>query len=296
MNYDITISFDKASYLNPEIYMLIDSLKDNISNNTILHVVTNRNKNDPIRKYIKENIPSKFYFKSPPQTLQSRCKMILNAFQIKSDKDWILKIDVDNLSLNKLDFDLDEEKDIYIQPENRRIILDDNVEERIWRIIYKNLGVELPKTRIPSIEGKEMMMPLYNTGTILINKKLISVINNEWIPMTEICERWIHMGIHPNEFAMTALMKKHNMNIGILPEIYNWNPIAHFRDGEFPSTKLIAQAKTPDNIKLLHYHKPKWLQHLMTYNEEINTIVSNSQVHIPDKWWDLSNQTFQEKL
>ena len=35
MSFDLTISFDKAEYLNPQLYMMVDTLRDNIPDDTI---------------------------------------------------------------------------------------------------------------------------------------------------------------------------------------------------------------------------------------------------------------------
>ncbi len=42
MNFDITIAFDKAEYLNPQLYIFVNTLKDNIEYLVRVDVLTTR--------------------------------------------------------------------------------------------------------------------------------------------------------------------------------------------------------------------------------------------------------------
>lgn len=298
MSFDLTIAFDKTEYLDPQIYMYIDTLKDNIPKDCILHITTNRDRDDKILKWIEKQIPCKIYIKPHIKELKSRCRYLIRAFEIETDKEWIIKTDLDILFLNKVKrFNklLEDDVDVAIQSENRRIITNDDLELRIWRNIYRAMGIKLPNIKIPYVEDKQEGLPLLNTGVVCIRSKFLDVLKERWIPLTKICEKWIDYGIHPNEFAFTGITFDEGWNIRLFNKKYNFNPIGHFRKGEFPSIELNENCKLQSDIILLHYHKPQWLLHLGKSNNNINDIIERHKKYIPKDWWDLDLNTFLEK-
>jgi len=297
MSFDITIAFDRAKYLNPQIRMFIDTLKDNIPEDTILHVVTNRGKNDEMRKYIKENINSKFYFIRKTDELQSRCRYMLNTFKVKTDKEWIIKMEMDMLILKHLSaFEniLDDKLDLILEPENRKIFPDET-EEKLWRIIYRAMGIKKPTFKIEFRENNEMGLPLIGTGIICVKTKHLDKINERWIPLTKICEKWINLNTHPNEMGYTGLILDEKWKWKLYPRKYKLNPIGIFRKNEFPSIELIDGCKLPKDTVIFDYHRPYWLMHVAKYNKNIGDIICRNSKYIPKDWWDESVDTFKEK-
>ena len=130
---------------------------------------------------------------------------------------------------------------------------------------------------------------------VIVRKDLLPIINKEWHPMIKICENWIQYNIHPNEFAFTALTFKHGWRWKLYDDVYKFNPIGHFRDGPFPSTKLIPNCKLPKDTLIFDYHRPEWLMHVAKYNKKVMDIIMNNKEHIPESWWDYSIDFFQEK-
>lgn len=296
MPFDITIAFDKASYLNPQIRMFIDTLKDNIPEDTILHVVTNRGKNDEMRKYIKENINSKFYFIKKSDELQSRCRYMLNCFRIKTDKEWVIKMEMDMLILKHLStFNeiLKEHLHFVLEPENRKIF-DDKTESRLWRLMYKAMGIETPTLLIPYRENNEYGLPLIGTGIVCVRSEHLDLINKRWIPLTKICEKWINLNVHPNEQAFTGIVTDSGYPWYLYDAKYKFNPIGHFRDGDFPSTKLIDDCKLPDDTIILDWHRWPWLAHVAKYNPQIREIIDRNKKYIPNDVWNISINRFHE--
>jgi hypothetical protein len=295
-NFDLTISFDKAEYLNPQLYMLVDTLKDNIPSNTILHITTNRSKDDSIIQYITESINTKVYYKEPFKDLKSRCQYMFHCFEIETNKPWVVKLESDFLILKHLsclDTILKDDLDIVVEPENRKIF-DDTTANRLWRIIYKAMDIEMPKFFLQFRENKERGLPLFGTGLICIKSEHIKKLNERWIPLTKICEQWIDYNIHPNEMAFTGIILDEGWNWAVYNDKYKFNPIGHFRKGEFPSTDLIDNCKLPDDTIILDYHRFPWLLHIAKYNENIRNIVQRNKQFIPHDIWDMSFKTFQE--
>jgi len=303
--FDISLAFDKAEYLNPQIYLFFNSIKYKLPEDTTIHIVTNRNfDKDPIIEFIKDTIPGgnlHFYYQDPFKDLKSRCQYMFHSFEVSPRKEWIIKMELDTIALKNLSIFEElttKDYDIYITPESRKMISDDNLESRIWKMIYKNLGIDCPKETISYIEGNSIGLPLYDTSTIMVRKKWINYINQNWVPMTRICEKWINMNIHPNEFAFTALIHKSGMKCNLLDKKkYDFNPISHFREGQFPNQKLINNPIVPKEVILLQYHRPWWLKQLCDSNLNIKEIVDKSLPKIGDKWLDSSVDTtqFQEK-
>jgi len=282
MSFDLSIAFDKAEYLTPQIYLLVDTLKDNLPKDTILHVITNRSRKNPEIKYIKDNIPCKIYIKRKDNKLNSRCNYMYKSFEIDTDKEWVIKIECDLLilkNLKNIEKLLKQPYDLFIGQECRKMIDDDNIELRVWRNIYKDLEVKMPTKKITYIENKKKGLPLYDTSIIIVKSKWLDYINKNWVPMTEKCEKWMHLNIHPNEFAFTALIHKGNINHKLFnPNIYDFNPISHFRKGEFPSQELIDNPIIPDDVEILQYHRPWWLKRICESNPKIKEIVENSNI------------------
>lgn len=299
-NFDISISFDKANYLDPQLYMLVDTFKNNLPEETKIHITTNRSRKESVIKYMKENLPTKIYIRPKTNDLISRCRYLMNAVNINTDADYIVRMDVDMLALKHLDWITKlinrDGYDIFIQSENRRIIPDDNIETRLWRRIYRDMKIKMPQFKIHFVEKHEEGRPLFNTGFMIIKSDLLPTIQKRWKDLTSTCERYIQLGIHPNEFAMTALIVDEGWNWGGLSGEDIFNPIGHFREGEFPSTDLVDDCILPGDVKMLHYHRPRWLYHVAEYNQNIRNIIERNLAYIPEKWWNLDNMQFIEKV
>jgi len=297
MSFDITIAFDKAEYLNPQARLFISTLKDNIPKDTILHVVTNRTDEDEIVKYIQENINSKFYFIEKSDELKSRCRYMLNCFKIKTNKEWIIKMELDMLTLkhlSALENILEADLDCVLEPENRRIY-SGAFEKRLWRSIHKAMGFPNPTQKIIFRENNEEGLALFGTGMICVRKELLDKINKEWIPLTKKAEPWLNMNVHSNEQAFTGLVLNSGWRWKIYKDIYKYNPIGHFRKGDFPSTNLIDDCKLPEDTVIFDYHRPKWLMHVAKYNKNVGDIICDNNKYIPEDWWKSTNDEFQEK-
>jgi len=293
---DISIAFDDASYLIPQVYLQIDTLKDKLPKESTLHITTTND--GDILDYIAETIKNcKFYIKEPIKELKSRCSYLLRTMEIESNADYILKTDLDILFLN--DFTelfrlMNDEADIYIQSENRRIIADDNIETRVWKSIYRALGYKLPDIKTLYIEEHELGRPLFCSGAFLIKNEKMMELKEHWIKGTKICEQWIQYNIHPNEFLLTSYILNNKWKLIGLPEWVHFNPIGHFRRGQFPSQDLIEDCTLPKDILMLHYHKPQWLMHLANHNKNVSDIVCRNSKYIPNSWWAIPLETFQE--
>ena len=298
MRFDICISFDDATYLDSQIYLLIDTLKSNISKDTILHIVTNRPDNDKVLKHIQDSMNVEIYKKPTPEGLKSRCKYLLNAVEVETDADYLVRMDVDMLALQHLDWISEQTKhgyDIIIQGENRRTIKGDNLETRIWRQIYKAMNIKMPEWKINYVENHERGRPLFNTGFMIIKSDILPTIRRRWKDLTMICEKWIQFGIHPNESAMTGLIIDEGWNWGTLSGEDVFNPIGHFRKGNYPSIELVDDCILPSEVKMLHWHHSNWLMHLAKYNEDISDIICRNEKYIPDDWWKLGLEEFMER-
>ena len=295
--FDITIAFDKEEYLDTQVKILVNCLKDNVPKDTILHIVTNRN-NDDTLNWVKERIPTKIYYREPFTDLKSRCQYMFKCFDIETDKPWVVKLDLDVLPIQhmrKIKRVLEDDVDVVIQVENRRIIKDNITEKRIWRNIYRTMGIKLPNFKINYIENGEEGYPLFNTGVIFVKSKHLKYINKRWVELTKIAERWINFGIHPNEFAFTAMLFDSDMTFKLTRDLYNFNPIGHFRKNPFPDITLEENCKLPSDVVLFHYHKPQWLKHCSKTNPKIRKIIDDNKDNIPEEWWNLSNEIFMEK-
>ena len=294
--FDISIAIDKASYLNPQIYMLIDTMKDKLPDDTIVHVTTNRSRKEQVIKYIKDNVPTKIYIKPKTSNLISRCRYLMNAVDVKTEADYLVRMDVDMLALKHLDWITEQTKhgyDIVIQGENRRIIKDDMIELRIWRHIYRAMGIKMPDYKIHFIENHEEGRPLFNTGFMIIKSDILPTIRERWKPLTKICEKWIQLGIHSNEFAMTGLIMDEGWNWGTISGEEVFNPISHYRKGEFPSTELVDDCVLPDDVEMLHWHHSHWIQHIARFNPNIRNIIQRNDKYIPKEWW--KRDSFKEQ-
>jgi hypothetical protein len=221
----------------------------------------------------------------------------MRTMEIESDADYVLKTDLDILFLSKFNEVLDLIKtnaDIYIQSENRRIISDGAIEGRVWRNIYREMGYKLPDIMVPYIENHELGRPLLNSGAFIIKNEKMRSLSEGWIEKTKICEKWMGYNIHPNEFALTAIILCENWKWMGLHEWLHLNPIGHYRWGDFPSQKLRDDCVLPEGVFMLHWHKPQWLAHLAKYNQNVKDIITSSEQHIPKEWWNLPLETFLE--
>jgi len=298
MSFDISISFNGEKYLDSQIYLLMDTLKGNILDDTILHVTTNRPDDDKVLKHIQDSMNVEIYKKPPPEGLKSRCKYLLNAVEVDTDADYLVRMDVDMLALQHLDWITEQIKhgyDIIIQSENRRIIQNDNLETRTWKRIYRAMGIKMPEWKIHFIENHEEGRPLFNTGFMIIKTDILPIIRERWKKLTKICEKWNHLGIHPNEMAFSAMIIDENWNWGTLSGGDIFNPIGHFRDGNFPSTKLIDNCILPKDVKMLHWHRWQWLEQLVKVNPQIKEIIERNRQHIPNDVWTTPFEEFHEE-
>jgi len=297
MKLDISIAFDSAKYLIPQVYLYVQSLKDKIPEDSTLHVTTTRT-GDDILKYISKNIKSKIYIKPPIENLKSRCSYLLRTMEIESDADYVLKTDLDILFLNsftELQNLLKADMDIVIQSENRRIVSDERIETRLWKAVYKEMGFELPDIRIPYVEGHELGRPLLNSGAFIIKTSKMKELKEKWIELTRLAEKFITYNIHPNESSLTAMILCNHWKWMGLHQWLHFNPIGHFRKGEFPSQELIENCKLPEEVFMLHWHKNNWLRHVAKYNPNVQQIIDRVNHLIPSEWWDLPLETYLEK-
>jgi hypothetical protein len=293
--FDISIAFDKSEYLNTQIKLFADTIKNQIPRDCILHVVTNREKTDESLIYLLEQIPNhKLYILEAPDLI-SRCKYLINALKVDCDKQYLMKMDLDVIpfkNINRL-FDKITDEDIVIQMENRRVIPDDIIEARIWRQIYKAMGLKVPDLKISYIERTEIGKPLFNTGVFIIRVSKIKELRENWVRLTKICEGWIDFNVHPNEFAMTAMIFNYHLKYKLFSGKEIFNPIGHFRSGDFPSTELKEECQIPEEVILLHWHKPRWLKHLMDRNKSIQKLF-NSITYLNDSFWKQSEEVYKE--
>lgn len=294
---DISIALDGASYLTPQAYLQIASLKDKIPEETTLHLTTTGNRKE-LTKYISKAVNTKLYTKPPIENLKSRCSYLLRTMEIESDADYILKVDLDILFLKDFNELMDLIKtnmDIYIQGESRRIIQDEKIETRLWKAVYKEMEFELPDTKIAYVENHEIGRPLFNSGAFIIKVDRLRDLQENWINLTRKAEKFIQYNLHPNETALTALILCNHWKWIGLPLWMHFNPISHFRKGPFPSQELIEDCKLPDEIFMLHWHKPNWLQHIAKYNLNVQEIIDKVNHLIPNEWWNLPLETYMEK-
>jgi len=154
----------------------------------------------------------------------------------------------------------------------------------------------MPDFKMQFRENGEWGLPLMGTGIICVRNELLPEINRRWIPLTKICEKWNAYGIHPNEFAlMGILVDNPDWKWEIYPAKYKFNPISHFRAGEFPSTKLIDDCVLPPDTIIADYHRFPWLKQLMDANPQIKKIVERNKKYIPDDVWDMPFEMFHER-
>lgn len=297
VDFDICLSFDDAPYLDYQAKLFISSIKDKLPKNTTIHIVTNRNTDDPVLKEFMETLPRlEIYFKEKDNNLKSRCRYMLNCFDIQTNKPWVVKMELDFVFLRNLkclESILDEKYDMILEPENRKIFSDD-VATRLWRIIYRAMGIEAPiHARIQFRENKEYGLPLIGTGLICIKSKHLKKISERWKGLTKICERWIDMNTHPNEMAFTGLIYDEGWNYKVYPDIYKYNPIGHFRKGDFPSQELIEDCKLPEDTVIFDYHRYPWLLHVSKYNPKLKAEIDKCNVNIDEEY--LNKTIFSEE-
>ena len=296
--FDLSIAFDDTEYLNPQIYLLTNTLKDNIPDDVTLHIVTNRKYGeDKPLTYLMDNIYSKVYYKEKDDELKSRCRYMFNCFDIQTKKDWVVKIELDFIvleNISMLNDLLKDEYDLVIEPENRKIFTD-NIEQRLWKNMFKAMGIKCPTHKITFRENNEKGLPLYGTGMVCVKSKHLDTIQKRWKSLTKICEKWIDYNVHPNEVAFTAMALDEEWNTYLYSNIYKYNPIGHWRDGPFPSVKLIDNPVLPEGTMIFDYHRPQWLMHTANKIKSVGDAVCKSSEYIPEEWWKLTNKEFLEK-
>lgn len=298
MTFDISLSFDNAIYLDPQIYLFFDSIKDKLPDDTVIHITTNRSDDNEAVQFIKDTIPNtKFYYKPTIRGLKSRCQYMFHCFEIDTKKDWIIKMELDMIILKHLKaFEniLKPELDGVFEPENRRVIDNDGMERRLWRTIYQAMKIKEPEYTMTFRENNVQGRPLFGTGIVCLKSNKLKELNDRWIPLTKTCERWIHWNIHPNEFAFTGIVFDSNWKWEIYPPKYKFNPIGHFREGEFPSQTLINHPILPDDTIILDYHRPYWLWDVALDNPQVMIYIERNKSKIPQEWWKLPPARFSE--
>jgi len=300
MPFDIALAFDKAKYLDPQIYLFASSIKDKIPKDTVFHIVTNRNREDEPLQYLLSNLNcvSILYQNDEYPDLSSRCRYMLNAFKINPNNPWVIKMELDFVFLKHLSaFEeiLDNNLDLVLEPENRRIFQEDE-EKRLWRMMYKTMDIPVPTQKIKFRENNEEGLPLFGTGLICVKSNLIDKINENWIPLTKKVEPWLEMNTHPNEQAYSALIFREGWKWKIYNRKFKLNPIGLFRKGEFPSKELIDNCILPEDTVIFDYHRPSWLLKIAEHNENVNKYIKECKEFIPDEWWDLTSTQFREKF
>ena len=265
-SFDVSIAFDRTTYLDNQIKLFADFIVDKIPSDTVLHITTNRDKTDESIRYICNKVKNyKLYIKEPPNLI-SRCRYLLNAVEVDSSADYLIRMDLDTIpmkNVSDLMKNIKLNEDLLIQTENRRVIPNDNLESRIWRQIYKAMNMKVPDIKMSYTENKEIGKPLFNTGIFAIRTERLKEVVSNWKRLTSICENWIDYNIHPNEFAFTAMAFNYDWKFVTISDKQVFNPIGHFRKGKFPSTELIDNCKLPEDVVILHWHKPRWLKKIV---------------------------------
>lgn len=289
MPFDLSVSFDKTDYLTPQTYLMVDTLRGNLPDDTVLHVLTNRPRNDPLIEHIVDAVPTKLYHRESFTNLKSRCQFMFHCFEVETDKPWLIKIESDMLFLKHLsayEKMLDYTYDVIIEPENRKIFPDDAA-LAVWNTIYGAMGMPTPTFKIQYRENGEWGLPLFGTGMVAVKSQHLRTINRRWIPLTKICEKWINYNVHPNEQAMTALILDEGWKWKLYPAKYKFNPIGHFRKGIFPSTELVDDCILPDDVVCLDWHHWSWLKKIGSANQQVQEIIDRNRHRIPDEMWNL---------
>jgi len=284
--FDLCFAFDKTKYLNPQIYLFFNSLKNKIDNDTVIHINTNRDLRDKPLKFIQNNFNTKIYNNKHPQ-LKSRCRYMLNSFKIDSDKEWIIKMELDMVVLKHIDnFNdiLDDGLDCVLETENRRVIQNDRLERNVWRKLYGLMDIDEPQIKMIFRESNEEGKPLFGTGVICVKNDIIPIINEKWVDLTRICEVMGEYNIHPNEFGFTGMIFDEGWKWRIYDRRYKFNPIGAFRKNEFPSQELIEESYLPEDTIIFDYHKPKWLMWVAERNKQVMNEINKVSNYFPNDW------------
>jgi hypothetical protein len=294
--FDISLSFDDAKYLNPQLYVFFNSLEDKIPDDVVIHIVTTRDRTDDVIQYALDRFDVVLYNKPPFTDLKSRCQYMFHCFEVETNKPWLIKMESDFIFLKHLDElnnILDDDYDLILEPENRKIF-DDDTANRLWRIIYRAMNIECPTQKITFRENKEDGLPLFGTGMVCVKSKHLHTINERWHDLIKICEQWIDYNIHPNEFAFTGLVFDEGWKWKIYDDKYKFNPIGHFRAEPFPCTRLVDNCVLPDDVVIFDYHRPNWLIHVSKWNPYIKDVLNRNSQYLTKEWKSLSNIDFQE--
>ena len=287
MSFDICIAFDDTKYLDNQFRLFIPSLKNNIPEDTIIHIVTNRDKDDKTIKVLMDNFNTEYYYKKKDNDLESRCRYMLNCFDVDTDKKWLVKMESDFIvmkHLKELYNILDSKYDVVIEPENR-YIFGNQVMRRMYKLIYKAMDIECPlNERIEYRENKEKGLPLFGTGMICVKSNILPTIIERWKPLTKKCEPWLNYNTHPNEMAFTGMVLDEGWKWNLYSDIYKYNPIGHFRKGSFPSIDLINKCYLPKDVVIFDYHRFPWLFHVAQRNKKLYDIIKESSKGIKDSY------------
>ena len=268
-NYEITTSITKDKTLFIEMQLYIKSLEINSSK------CTNFTLQSPKHK-IEER------FKYPYKT---RCGYEMKSldFVPRDNTKWVLRTDVDIVALDEIGNHLGElgNADIGMVPENRRFL--GNNDFRIMKNLSKKLGCKPFDFTIKSLEDGEEMYPIFQCGVQYINAKLFDEINlfEEWNRINHEVEK-AYGTFHSLELAWSLLIQLHNLDVKVIDDRFNYNPISNWRNGGFPEQKLRSDAHIPFDIFLLHYHKMSWLK---PFIDDVRIKKVLKKVKIPKKFW-----------
>jgi len=294
-DYELTSAIETKDYLIKELKIYMQSLIDNsysfkrftlISPSMILD-----KKFSELWEYFIDNgdkldhwYSQRFYYE-----YGTRCGYEMKALDIKPiiSKGWIIRTDVDLIVLKDLQEKikkLSPKYDIYLLPENRRFL--GNRDFTIMKNLSKMANVKPFDWTVKSMEDKEEMYPIFQCGVQIIKAKLFEEIDlfKEWNYLNNLVEKF-YGDFHSLELAWSLLCQKYDLKIGILSEYLNWNPITYWRDGDFPSQKLKNDAFLPENVVILHYHKPYWLKYFKD-DKRIKSVLD--KLDIEESWFDSS--------
>ena len=224
----------------------------------------------------------------------TRCGYEMKSLDYDADflskYDWVVRCDCDVLFLQDLYESLDgfdKSKDMFLVPENRRFLggNDHRLMKKLSNVSeFEHIDIEPMDYTIKSLEDNENMYPIFQCGIQIINGKVFNRFNlfMEWNYLNYIVEKY-YGTFHSLELAWSILIQKLHLDIEIIDDSFNWNPISHWRDGKFPEQKLKDICILPEDIKMFHYHKQYWLKYFIN-DKRIKKIIES--IDIDNDFWD----------